>query len=487
MPWDQVLEQAFSPKTIAIVGVSSESRRGDPWAPGGTAFINSHEQLGFKGRLYPVNPKAKEVLGYKAYPTVKDIPEPVDLVIVAVPAPALPAVLEDCLQARVGVIHVFTSGFEETGEPEGIELGRRVKEIAQKGGLRLIGPNCMGLYVPSSRIGTFPNLPTRSGPVAFLSQSGGHCNWFCHYGRNYGLYFSKVISYGNAYVLDSTDFLEFLGEDPETEILCLYLEGVKDGRKLLHQVRRINPFKPVILWKAGLTDHGSRAVASHTASLAGQEPIWKGFFAQTGAVPVFSLEEMAETAMTFRYLKPPKGNRAAVLGLGGGTSVSAADTLSREGLAVPPLSEKTQKELKKIIPLAGASIRNPLDTGLVFRNVATLAEELGWVAADPSIDLLIVMPHLDMARHAGMEEVERLIAFLMDFARENPFQKPVALVFHSFLNDDWEGALRLKLRQELPNQGIPVYSTLAGAARALAKAASYHQFQRNKEGRGLEA
>jgi acyl-CoA synthetase (NDP forming) len=477
MTWDTNLERAFHPTTIAIVGVSSESHRGAPWVPGGVSFITSHEKLGFSGRIYPVNPKASEVLGYKAYPSVSSIPEPVDLVIVAVPAKALPAVLEDCIKADARNIHAFTAGFEETGEQEGIELGGKIREIAEKGGLRLIGPNCMGLYVPSARIGTFDELSDKSGPVAFLSQSGGHCNWYSHYGPNYGVNFSKVISFGNAYVLDSTDFLEYLAMDSDTKIICMYLEGIKNGAKLIHQVREINRTKPVILWKAGLTGHGSRAVASHTASLAGQEAVWHGFFAQTGAVPVFSLEEMAETAMSFLYMKPPLGKRAAVMGLGGGTSVAAADTCSREGLDVPTLSRGTQDELKKFISLAGASIRNPLDTGLVFRNVGTLAREMELVAADPVIDMIIIMPHLDMARHTGMDQVEKMVVYLLEFSKKNPSNKPVGLVFNSFSNDPWESELRARLRVELPNQGIPVFGTLAGAARTMGRLADYYRFQ----------
>ena len=478
MRWDIKLEKAFHPETVAIVGVSSEAKRGVPWTPEGSSFIISHEQLGFKGRIYPVNPKATELLGYKTYPTVSSIPEPVDLVIIAVPARALPAVLEDCIKADAKNIHAFTSGFEETGEQEGIELGRKVREIVERGQLRLIGPNCMGLYVPSAGIGTFDQLPKKRGSVCFLSQSGGHCNWYAHYGPNYGVNFSKVISFGNAYVLDSTDFLEYLATDLETNIICMYLEGIKDGGKLLKQVREINRKKPIILWKAGLTEHGSRAVASHTASLAGQEAVWSGFFTQTGAVPVFSLEEMAETAMSFLYVKPPKGNRVAVMGLGGGTSVSAADVCSREGLDVPPLSLNTQNELKKFIPLAGASIKNPLDTGMVFRDASTMMREMELVIADPEIDILIVMPHLDMARNVSMEQVDKMVGLLCDFTKNNSAGKPIVLVFHSFANDPWESELRAKLRVELPNKGIPVYGTLAGAGRALAKLAGYYRFQK---------
>lgn len=477
MAWDVELETAFYPKAIAVVGVSSNARRGVPWTPGGASFISSLEQLGFPGRIYPVNPKATEILGYKTYPTVLSIPEPIDLVIVAVPAQALPDVLEDCSAANARNIHVFTSGFEETGEEEAKELGERVREIAIRGGLRIIGPNCMGLYVPEAGIGTFHQLPKKSGAVAFVSQSGGHYNWYAHYGPNYGVYFSKVISFGNAYVFDSTDFLEYLAIDPKTRIICMYLEGVKDGRKLLRQVREINRVKPVILWKAGLTDLGARAVASHTASLAGQEAIWHGFFAQTGAVAVYSLEEMAEATMTFQCIKPLKGKRVAVLGLGGGTGVAAADICSREGLEMPALTQSTQTELKQFISTAGASVKNPLDTGLVFMDVPLMAREMQLVAADPLIDMLIIMPHLDMARHTGLDQVDKLVSYLCDFAISNPYGKPTVIVFHSFNNDPWEKELRSKLQVELPQKGVAVYNSLTGASRALARFAEYHRVQ----------
>lgn len=477
MAWDVELETAFYPKAIAVVGVSSNARRGVPWTPGGASFISSLEQLGFPGRIYPVNPKATEILGYKTYPTVLSIPEPIDLVIVAVPAQALPDVLEDCSAANARNIHVFTSGFEETGEEEAKELGERVREIAIRGGLRIIGPNCMGLYVPEAGIGTFHQLPKKSGAVAFVSQSGGHYNWYAHYGPNYGVYFSKVISFGNAYVFDSTDFLEYLAIDPKTRIICMYLEGVKDGRKLLRQVKEINRVKPVILWKAGLTDLGARAVASHTASLAGQEAIWHGFFAQTGAVAVYSLEEMAEATMTFQCIKSLKGKRVAVLGLGGGTGVAAADICSREGLEMPALTQSTQTELKQFISTAGASVKNPLDTGLVFMDVPLMAREMQLVAADPLIDMLIIMPHLDMARHTGLDQVDKLVSYLCDFAIGNPYGKPTVIVFHSFNNDPWEKELRSKLQVELPQKGVAVYNSLTGASRALARFAEYHRVQ----------
>ncbi len=478
MPWDPEMEAAFYPRTVAMVGISSAAKRGSPWSPGGASFIGSFEQLGYKGRIFPVNPKVTEILGYKCYPSVSAIPEHIDLVIMAVPRTEAPAVLEDCAKAGAKNIHMFTAGFEETGEKEGFELAAKVREIIARGGLRVIGPNCMGLYVPEAGIGTFANLPARSGPVSFISQSGGHLNWYSHYGQDYGLWFSKCVSFGNAYALDSTDYLEYIGPDPRTGMICMYLEGIKDGRKLRRQVAEINRTKPVIIWKSGLTDQGARAVASHTASLAGQAAVWGGFFRQTGAVQVNSLEEMADMAMTFLYVKPLAGNRAAVLGLGGGTSVAAADECSREGLLVPPLTETTQVELGKFISSAGTSIRNPLDTGLVFRDITNLTRELELVAADPNIDMMIAMPHMDMTRNAAADQVNKVLDYLIKCAREPLHGKPLVIVFQSFADDPWETQLRARLNVELPQKGVPVYRSLERAARALARFAEYHRVRK---------
>ena len=473
MVWDPALEAAFYPKVVAMVGVSADAKLGR-----GSGFLTHYQQLGFQGRIYPVNPKATEIMGLKSYPKVSSIPEPVDLVIISVPAKAVPEVLEDCITANARNIHIYTAGFEETGEEEGKELGLRVRQIALRGGLRIIGPNCMGLYVPEAGIASFDRLPKQSGPVAFVSQSGGHCNWFTHYGANYGIYFSKAISFGNAYVLDSTDFLEYLAGDPNTRIIGMYLEGVKDGSKLLRQVKAINQVKPVIVWKGGLTKSGSRAVASHTASLTGEEAIWRSFFAQTGAVPVFSLEEMAEMTMTFLYVKPPQGKRVAVLMSGGGSSVAAADVCSREGLELPTLTQETQAELRKFVPLAGTSIKNPLEGGLVLSDVSLLEREMELMAADPLIDMLIVSPHLDRADSAGPGQMDRLVNYLCDFARNNSYGKPTAIVFTSLANDPMEREARARLQVELPQKGVAVFSSLTGACRALARFSEYHRFQR---------
>ncbi len=273
------LDKMIHARSIAFIGANRSGGRGFP------GLFANIQAFGFSGKLYPINPRADEINGIRAYPSLLALPEPVDLVIIAVPAPLVPAALQDCIAFGSRNIHIFSSGFQETGEEEGIILQREIERIAREGRLNVIGPNCMGLYVPASRILTWSEAPAESGPVSMISQSGGNAQDFTNYASaRFGIYFNKVISYGNALTLDSTDFLEYLGNDEGSRIITMYLEGIKNGRRLLQLLTRINRRKPVIILKGGLTESGARAVSSHTGSMAGGEKIWDAVFRQSGAV-----------------------------------------------------------------------------------------------------------------------------------------------------------------------------------------------------------
>jgi len=434
--------------------------------------------MGFTGRIHPINPKATEIAGLKAYPSLASVPDPIDLVIVSVPAPAVPAVLEDCIVAGAKNIHIFTAGFEETGEPEGEELGRRIREIAHRGGLRVVGPNCMGLYVPSANLAYWPEGCTESGPVAFLSQSGRLAQDWAEYAQGYGVRFSKVISYGNALTLDCTDFLEYLATDPETKIIGMYLEGVRDGQKFARQVKEINRQKPVIVWKGGLTEPGSRAVASHTGALGGEGAIWSAFFKQTGAIRADSLEEIADLTMTFLYLKPPGGRRVALMGVGGGISVASADICAWEGFQVPTLTAKTRRELRGFVPPAGNSIRNPLDIAVALLNPTNFERTLELIANDPLIDVLLIGRHWFMTRYGPPDMHQKLTEVLIRFAKRN--NKPLVVALQTYTDDPEVRSKQTKIRAELLGAGIPVYDSQQRASRALAKFIQYHEFYKTE-------
>jgi acyl-CoA synthetase (NDP forming) len=466
----------FYPRSVAVVGVSTNPQR---W--GGHSFVTRLRRAGFPGGIYPVNPKATEVLGVKAYPSIQSIPEPVDLVIVSVPAPRVPEVLEDCVAAGVKNVHIFSSGFSETREEEGRQLEARITEIIQGGGLRVVGPNCMGLYVPASKLAAWGAPPAGNGHVAFLSQSGGHGELLIRYAQGLGIYFSKVISFGNARGLQALDFLEYLAEDPDTRIITVYLEGIKDGNKVARLVKEINRTKPVIVWKGGLTESGARAVASHTASMAGEERIWQAFFAQTGAVRANSLEEIADVVMLFLRLTPLRGRRALLLGGGGGNSVAMADICSRDGLEVPPLSDSTRKQLAEFIPLAGNSIRNPLDVWVVQDTIELFRRCIETAVADPNVDLVIVDRYGDEDDDDNLpdrEERQREVNdFIIDFAKKNPFNKPVVVAMNTLNQDPDKVLVSAKLRVQFALAGVPTYSSQANATRALARFIRYHEFQ----------
>ena len=360
--------EGFPPDSIAIVGIS---RKGRSKVPGydGMSLFKGLRDYGYGGRLYPVNPKADEILGEKAYASVVDIPERLDLAIVTVPAPAVPRVIEDCAAAGVRYVHVCSSGFGETGLPEGLRLEAELREKAVKGGVRIIGPNCMGFIVPSKRITTFPDIGVLpEGGVGMISQSGGHARLFIMNAPAMGLGLSTAISYGNGLMLDAADFIDYLAEDEATKVICVYLEGIRNGRSLAEAIRRIVPKKPVVLWKGGLTDAGSRAAASHTGSMAGSETIWRAFYRQTGAVRVDTLEEMAETAMAFQMLRPLPGARTAVMTMGGGSTVQSGDLCGRENLAVPRFSPETQKEIATFVSSVNQGLSNPMDVPGVLRD-----------------------------------------------------------------------------------------------------------------------
>ena len=474
MSSSRVLDSLFFPKSVALVGVSA-----NPAGWGGTSFLQRLKRRGYTGRLYPVNPKATEVEGLKCYPDVKSLPEIPDHVIIATPAAAVPQILRDCVAANIKNVHIFSSGFSETGEEEGKKLDEEITSIIQNSDLRVVGPNCMGLWVPASNLCAWGAEPKGLGSLAFLSQSGGHGEYLSELGQSLGIYFSKIISFGNARGLQAIDFLEYLETDPDTKIIACYFEGMKDGNRVTQLIKRINRTKPVLVWKGGLTPSGAQAVSSHTGSMAGEENIWKAFYAQTGAVPVGSLEEVIDTAMAFQHLKPASGKRTLIMGGGGGNSVALADICGREGLEVPRITDQTRQELNKFIRLAGNSTRNPLDIWSVQENLDDFKKAFDLSLADPNIDVAIVEKQLmwndDDAEH--MERHRKSDSFLIEYYNHNDSGKPIVVAVTTMVNMQSAADYRAELMTKYATSGIPTYPTTISAARALSRFVAYHQFQ----------
>ncbi len=442
----------------------------------GTSFLTGLQDFGFPGHIYPINPNATEILGLKAYPNLKSVPEHLDLVIVSIPAKHVPGLLRECGEVGARNVHIFTAGFDETGDQQRKQLGEEVKKAAKENGLLLMGPYYMGIgYVPRARMSCWRGVSPISGRVGFISQSGGHAGEMSAFAPSSGVYISKVVSIGNSYGLKATDFLEYFTSDPETDVITMYLEGAADGPKLFRMVRDLNGRKPVIVWKGGLSEFGSRAAASHTGSLAGSKEVWNAFFQQTNAVRAGSVEELVDAASAFTYLTPPKGNRLAVIGIGGGSSVAIADACAREGLRMPHFNPETYSALAKVINPAGTILSNPLDVGgAVFRQVDSLAQVVKAVVPDPNIDMILVAMNFGFLP-VSTDEQEQVLDYLCTYAKSNPYGKPLVVALT-------RGVPSLKIEQTIDRvkikaiqAGLPFYTNTVRACRALSRFAEYHR------------
>jgi acyl-CoA synthetase (NDP forming) len=464
------LDYIFRPRSVAVVGVSAKPR---DWG-GGNMFLAGLQQFGFPGALYPVNPNVDEVRGLRCYPSLSAIPGPVDHVISSIPATGVLPLMDDAAAKGVHSIHFFTAGFRETGEQDRIELERRVLARAKAAGIRLIGPNCMGLYCPSSGVSFSGDFPKEPGGVAFISQSGLNGEDLVHSAMLRGLRFSKVISYGNATDLDESDFFEYCTVDPETKIILAYIEGVKDGRRFQAALRAASAAKPVVVLKGGLTDAGDRATRSHTGSLAGSPQIWRALCRQAGVVSVQTLEDLVDMAVTFRSLKPIAGRGVAIIVVGGGSSVLAADTAERLGLRVPSLSEEIQAQLRPFTPLAGTSIRNPLDT-VALEDQDGLHKTVRIVGGSPDIHSIIILPRLDwwLDRAPDVDTMVRLtVEKMKEAAGDSPV--PLALALRVAENARVMAAFE-KFYEGCAVAGLPAYPDFERALASISRFADWQE------------
>jgi acyl-CoA synthetase (NDP forming) len=472
------LDVMTNAQSVAVVGATR------PPANGFSGMFGCMRNFGYQGRLYPVNPKLKEIDGIKAYPNLTALPEVVDLVIISIPAPLVTDVLKECSATGNKNIHIFSSGFQETGEEEGLRLLREIEVIANEGSLRVIGPNCMGFYVPRNRMLTWESASTESGSVSLISQSGGNAQEFSNYLTDrYKVFFSKSISYGNALTLDSVDFLDYLARDEETKIIAMYLEGVKNGQLLLDYVKKINRIKPVIIYKGGLTEAGARAASSHTGSLAGGQKIWQAFFRQTGATEVDSIEEMADVTQAFHRLGKIRGKRIAVLGFGGGNGVAVADNCAKVDLDLPVLSGTLLKKLRKLVPPAGAMISNPIDAAIAFVSLPIMGEVLDLVAKSDEIDNFVISVPLDwlFKYEPGGAYIETIAQYLATQGQKHVHKKPLIVAWRQYQQSAAIRAWIPVFEKTLMDAGIPVYEGLPRAVRALAKLTKYYEYQNNKK------
>lgn len=477
----QQLDRMFNPRGLAFLGGAGTA---DSF---GRRFLQSQILYGYRGRLYPISKQGGEVEGFKVYKSLSEAEGPVDLAVISVPAKAVPGILRECLKKGVAGVQIHSSGFSETGKAEGIALEAEIAGIAAQG-LRIVGPNCFGLHCPKGGVTLLPGhgFSKEPGSLALISQSGGVASDFGYEAMFRGLSLSKIASYGNGCDLDAMALLDYLGDDPETECIAAYIEGVRDGRRFLERLKKVTAKKPVVIWKAGLTPLGSRAAKSHTASMAGEAKIWNGALTQAGAVAVKGLEEMMDALVALEYLRKP-GRRIALLGGGGAIGVFSCDLASGLGLEIPPFSMETRQKLRSYFPGPGNSMANPLDTGtpvLPFKTVLSLSREV--LTREP-VDVLVIVLLLQslevilptFMRISGKEPppkgsyLQELLEGLIRLQKET--DKDVVMVFNNtaYLPEDLEveGVSR-RMRVLYQKAGIPVYPSVERALRGISLAAT---------------
>ncbi len=468
------IESALNPASIAVVGVSDNS------LSMGYNFLRYLIDYGYPNRVYPINRNRKKILNLKAYPALEAVPGFIDYVICCLPASQVTDLLDNCAMKNVKTVHLFTARLSETGHKEAILLEKEILNRARKHGIRLVGPNCMGVYHPGMGISFGYDLPRESGPVGMFIQSGGVSADIIRYASLQGIHFSKVVSYGNGLDLNESDFLEYFGRDPETKIIAGYIEGVKDGRRFFNALQRAACLKPVIILKAGGSSAGAKAAASHTAALAGSRSVWESVIRQARAIQVQTLEELINLVVSLSFLSPISGKKVGIIGGGGGRGVITADGCGEADFHVAPLPSDLLDAIKEMVPeMWWKWIGNPVDISILPRPYLRRSI-LKLMAGSPAFDFIVANLTLE-APWEKDEFINYVKGEVEDIVEiNNQAIKPIVVILPTGnlgINDfeNWRWRFIAEQKARLVSARVPVYPTIGQAASALNYFVNYHQ------------
>lgn len=474
---DTPLYPLINPRSIAFFGASNR------FSAMGTNQLNSILSLNFEGKLYPVHPKEKTVLGLTAYASVADLPEVPDLAVLVLPTRIVPETLEAC--GKKGIKHaiVVSGGFNEVGG-EGTALEQELVDVARRYGIRFLGPNCLGVVNPHHHFNvTFATFEGRPGFIGMASQSGSLLTQMFNYLDQFHIGFSTGISVGNEASLDIVDCMEYLAACPHTKVIGLYIETIRRGRAFIEAARRIAPHKPIVAYYAGGSEAGRRAAFSHTGAMAGPDRLYDGVFQQSGVVRAATLTELFDFCWVLGACAIPQGNQMVVLTHSGGPGAAAADACSRNGMVLPPLSDQTLERLKPMIPKTG-STSNPIDLTFsqdpfaYFKNIPEVVLE------DPETHGLLVYcftPHQNMKRIMESEGLpaKDIDPFVRESARQISEQMKAlseshakSLIGFTYQNPD------SPIIDHLMANGIPILPSPERGVRAMAALVQYGQLVR---------
>lgn len=379
------LDKMMKPKSIAVVGASAKL------GSIGYDLMSKMKAFGYTGKLYPINPKTPEIMGYKAYPSVKDVPGDIDLAIIAVPGQFVSAVVDECHEKGIVDAVVISAGFKEASKA-GEELEKQLKEKCKNYGMRVVGPNCMGIINTHSDIkmnATFSPQEPLVGNAAFLSQSGALGIAIFYAAKDLNLGMSQFVSIGNKMDLEDTDFIEYWQKDESTDLILLYLESVADPQEFRNVCEKVTKEKPIVVLKSGRSAAGAAAAASHTGSLAGSDKSASALFSQCGILREDTMDQMFSVSQALANCPLPKGKKVGVLTNGGGAGIMCTDAICDYGLEIAKLSDKTKEELKSFLP-AAASVKNPVDT-IASVNAEDYERSLEVMIQDPNVDAVIAI------------------------------------------------------------------------------------------------
>ncbi|MDA0988806.1 MAG: CoA-binding protein [Chloroflexi bacterium] len=451
------MERGFNPRNVVVIGAAKHNQH--RWLKAHLPFHQNH------GHVLNVNidenewPGATE-LGIQNYRSILEIEEPVDYVTISVPRNVVPRLIEECIRKEVAIVHIYTAGFEESGEEEGIRLDREISAMARKAGLLIIGPNCMGVFNPAVGIRQSENqYYGETGNFGYISQSGSMASGMVAEANAYDVKMSKCISMGNGMVLDVQDYLDYFAEDAETKVIGMYLEGVRNPHRFFESLRAASSKKTVLVWKVGQTEDAARATQAHTGTSYMQESLWNNLLIRCGAIPIESQDEMIDTVRTLSLMPFASGYNVGLYASTGGHSTDMANVFSKNGFKVVPLTDTSYKELGSFLDLIGRNFVNPIQQAPAehFERIVNI------LSRDENVDLVALeVP----ARRLVSDDkfFDDRVRILKEAQASSP--KPiVAIISNGYpkLDPDAEEAMNKRFTRE----GILAFPSFLSGARAL--------------------
>ncbi len=465
-PSDPLWKSVFLPQTVALVGKTGPAK-------GGSMFLDALVNQGYSGKVYVISTNGGPVGDYEPCDSIEALPAGIDYAILCVPSREVPEAVRRLAQRGVKAAHVFSSGFGDLENDKGRQLEAELRRAARETGVRVIGPNCLGVYSPAVGIAFPPGIfPKGVGTVGVVSQSGGTTQALIWCGAHYAYRVNKAVSLGNTVDLSVEDFLEYMIADTAVEVIAVYLEGSADTGRFTELVKRGSAVKPIVVLKVGMSEAGAKAASSHTGIMAGSARLWDAALRQAGAVRVSTFEELVGTVSAFTKRRGTVGRRVALVNRGGGEGVVAADVLPGMGLAVPPFAKETQEALASIIPSEGTGFINPVDFSLVGGLPGVFEKMFGIIDDDPETDIIIYQHQIEFAHLFKEGYNQYLLDAMVNVAAGLKKMFMVVMPLY-YSGDEW-----LRSFVYLNERGISTHPSIEAAGAAARNLAAYGEHNR---------